>query len=270
MSTTFSNRTVEPTDDQRIVTVTVNGVERRGIAEPRTLLVDFLRHELDLTGTHVGCEHGVCGACTVRLNGEVVRSCIMLAVQADGHEVTTVEALNVATGELHPIQAAFVESGALQSGYSAGAMVLAAKALLERTPDPSEWEIRDALSGILDRETGYVKVVDAVQRAAALLRGEKPEPMAPVIVERLTEHPTSVSALAAPLDMSLAAVLQHVRVLEDCGLVSTTKIGRTRTCTLAPAVLATATDWLTERRRTWETHFDRLGTFLTADPTSER
>ena len=98
--------------------------------------------------------------------------------------MTTVESLDVATGELHPIQAAFVESGALQSGYSAGAMVLATKALLDRVPDPSEWEIRDAFSGILDRETGYVKVVDAVQRAAALLRGEKPDPMEPVVVER--------------------------------------------------------------------------------------
>ncbi len=111
---------------------------------------------------------------------------MLLAAQAGGHQVTTVESLNVATGELHPIQEAFVDTGALQSGYSAGAMVLAAKALLDDNPDPSEEQIRDALSGILDRETGYVKVVEAVRRAAAALRGEKPEPMTALIVERLT------------------------------------------------------------------------------------
>ena len=132
------------------------------------------------------------------LDGRLVAADVLLAAQAGGHEVTTVESLNVASGELHPIQEAFVEAGALQSGYSAGAMVLATKALLERDPDPGESEIRDALSGILDRESGYVKVVAAVQRAAALLRGEKPEPVQPLIIEPLAgrESPAPGSCIA--------------------------------------------------------------------------
>ena len=165
MSTTVGSRRIEPTDDQRIVTLKVNGVERRGIAEPRMLLVDFLRHELDLTGTHVGCEHGVCGACTVRLNGEVVRSCIMLAVQAEGAEIETVEGL-ATNGKLHPIQEAFREKHGLQCGFCTPGMLLAAQTLLEENPNPTEPEIREYLSGNICRCTGYVGIVAAVKHAA--------------------------------------------------------------------------------------------------------
>ena len=174
------------TDPKMELELTLNGAPLRVTCAPGDSLLTVLRR-LGCFSVRYGSETGETGAAAVLVDGRLLAADVLLAAQAAGHEVMTVEALNVATGELHPIQAAFVESGALQSGYSAGAMVLAAKALLERTPDPSEWEIRDALSGILDRETGYVKVVDAVQRAAALLRGEKPDPMAPVIVERLTD-----------------------------------------------------------------------------------
>ncbi len=168
------------------VELTLNGVARHVTCAPGDSLMTVLRR-LGCFSVRFGSETGETGAAAVLLDGRLVAADVLLAAQAGGHEVTTVESLNVATGELHPVQAAFVESGALQSGYSAGAMVLATLALLERTPDPTESEIRDAFSGILDRETGYVKVVDAVQRAAALMRGEKPEPMAPVIVERITD-----------------------------------------------------------------------------------
>jgi len=164
MSTTIST-SIEPTDEQRIVTLKVNGVQRRGIAEPRTLLVDFLRHELDLTGTHVGCEHGVCGACTIRMNGEVVRSCIMLAVQAEGAEIETVEGM-ATNGQLHPIQDAFREKHGLQCGFCTPGMLLAAQTLLEENPNPTESEIREYLSGNICRCTGYVGIVAAVQLAA--------------------------------------------------------------------------------------------------------
>ncbi|CAI9417700.1 molybdopterin-dependent oxidoreductase [Nocardioides sp. T2.26MG-1] len=166
--------------------LTLNGAPQRITCAPGDSLLAVLRR-LGCFSVKFGSETGETGAAAVLLDARLVSADVLLAAQAGGHDVTTVESLNVATGELHPIQAAFVESGALQSGYSAGAMVLATKALLESNPEPTEWEIRDALSGILDRETGYVKVVDAVQRAAALLRGEKPEPMAPVLVERLTD-----------------------------------------------------------------------------------
>ena len=168
------------------IELTLNGAPQRIGCEPGDSLLTVLRR-LGCFSVRYGSGTGETGAAAVLVDGRLVSADVLLAAQADGHEVTTVESLDVATGELHPIQAAFVESGALQSGYSAGAMVLATLALLERVPDPSESEIRDALSGILDRETGYVKVVDAVQRAAALLRGEKPEPMAPVLVGRLTD-----------------------------------------------------------------------------------
>ena len=168
------------------IRITLNGALQSVTCAPGDSLLAVLRR-LGCFSVRNGSETGETGAAAVLLDGRLVAADVLLAAQAGGHEVTTVESLNVATGELHPIQEAFVESGALQSGYSAGAMVLATKALLDRVPDPSEWQIRDALSGVLDRETGYVKVVDAVQRAAALLRGEKPEPMAPVVVARLTD-----------------------------------------------------------------------------------
>jgi aerobic-type carbon monoxide dehydrogenase small subunit (CoxS/CutS family) len=164
MSTAITSRT-EPTDEPRIVTITVNGVERRAIAEPRMLLVDFLRHELDLTGTHVGCEQGVCGACTVRMNGEVVRSCIMFAVQAEGAEIETVEGM-AKNGKLHPIQEAFREKHGLQCGFCTPGMLLATQTLLDENGDPSELEIREYLSGNICRCTGYVGIVAAVKHAA--------------------------------------------------------------------------------------------------------
>jgi putative selenate reductase molybdopterin-binding subunit len=175
----------------------LNGTRCRTTCAPGDSLLDVLRR-LGCFSVRYGSGTGETGAAAVLVDGRLVAADVLLAAQAGGHQVTTVESLDVATGELHPIQAAFVESGALQSGYSAGAMVLATKALLERLPDPSEEEIRDAFSGILDRETGYVKVVDAVQRAAALLRGEKPEPMAPVVVQRL-EHGGTEAVPDAPL-----------------------------------------------------------------------
>ena len=182
------------------VELTLNGAAQRVTCAPGDSLLTVLRR-LGCFSVRYGSGTGETGAAAVLVDGRLVAADVLLAAQAGGHEVTTVESLNVATGELHPIQAAFVESGALQSGYSAGAMVLATKALLERVPDPSEWEIRDAFSGILDRETGYVKVVDAVHRAAALLRGEKPEPMAPVLVERLTDGGAGGAVPDAPMAM---------------------------------------------------------------------
>ena len=149
------------------VEITVNGVERRGSIEPRTTLVDFLREHLGLTGTHVGCEHGVCGACSILLDGVAVRSCLMYAAQADGCAVTTIEGLARADGSPGALQDAFCETHALQCGYCTPGMVIAAHALLEENAAPSETEIREALSGNLCRCTGYVQIVEAVQLAAA-------------------------------------------------------------------------------------------------------
>ena len=153
--------------------------------DPGDTLLSVLRR-LGCFSVRYGSDTGETGAAAVLIDGRLASADVLLAAQVDGHQVTTVESLNVATGELHPIQEAFVDAGALQSGYSAGAMLLAAKALLEASPDPSEQEIRDAMSGILDRETGYAKVTEAVKQAAAALSGIKPEPMTPVIAERLT------------------------------------------------------------------------------------
>jgi putative selenate reductase molybdopterin-binding subunit len=182
------------------VQLTLNGTTQHVTCAPGDSLLTVLRR-LGCFSVRFGSGTGETGAAAVLLDGRLVSADVLLAAQAGGHEVTTVESLDVATGELHPIQAAFVESGALQSGYSAGAMVLATKALLERDPYPTEPEIRDAFSGILDRETGYVKVVDAVLRAAAVLRGEKPDPMAPVVVQRAADGggaPAPDAPLAVP------------------------------------------------------------------------
>jgi carbon-monoxide dehydrogenase small subunit len=149
------------------ITIKVNGVVREGHVEPRTTLVDFLRDDLRLTGTHVGCEHGVCGACSVLLNGDPVRSCCMFAVQADGLEVITVEGLAPTRGELSPIQDAFCEKHALQCGYCTPGMLIACHALLAQTPHPDEGQIREAISGNLCRCTGYQQIVDAVKFVAA-------------------------------------------------------------------------------------------------------
>jgi carbon-monoxide dehydrogenase small subunit/2-furoyl-CoA dehydrogenase 2Fe-2S iron sulfur subunit len=147
------------------VSVTVNGRRYAETVEPRLLLSDFLRHALGLTGTHVGCEHGVCGACTVRLDGSAVRSCLLLAVQADGAEIRTVEGL-AANGELTLLQRAFHEAHALQCGFCTPGILLAAEDFLERTPEPSRREVAELLSGHLCRCTGYEPIVDAILRAA--------------------------------------------------------------------------------------------------------
>lgn len=147
------------------ISFTVNGTPSTGTVEPRLSLVDFLRYELGLTGTHVGCEHGVCGACTVLVNGQTVRSCLLFAVQANGTEVTTIEGL-ATEGGLHPLQQAFQEHHALQCGFCTPGMILAALELLRTTPTPTEEEIRVGLAGNLCMCTGYVNIVRAVDAAA--------------------------------------------------------------------------------------------------------
>jgi carbon-monoxide dehydrogenase small subunit len=156
------------------IAVNVNGRAYDREVEPRLLLSDFLRHDLALTGTHVGCEHGVCGACTVLFDGEPVRSCIMLAVQADGHAVTTVEALAPGPGQLHPLQQAFWECHGLQCGFCTPGFLMTLVPFLEENPDPTELEIRQALSGNLCRCTGYQHIVDAVKLAAERRRSSIP------------------------------------------------------------------------------------------------
>ena len=148
------------------VSVDVNGQRHEREVEPRQLLSDFLRHELGLTGTHVGCEHGVCGACTVLFDGDPVRSCILLAVQADGHAITTVEGLSPGPEKLHPLQEAFWECHGLQCGFCTPGFLMTLVPFLEENPDPTEAEIRQALSGNLCRCTGYQHIVDAVKLAA--------------------------------------------------------------------------------------------------------
>jgi carbon-monoxide dehydrogenase small subunit len=153
------------------VEITVNSTRWRGSIEPRTTLADFLREQLGLTGTHVGCEHGVCGACSILLDGVPVRSCLLYAAQADGCAVTTIEGLSRADGTPGALQDAFCETHALQCGYCTPGMVIAAHALLQENPAPSEAEIREALAGNLCRCTGYVQIVEAVQLAAARKEG---------------------------------------------------------------------------------------------------
>ena len=147
------------------VTMRVNGAEKSGDVEPRVLLVDFLRSNLALTGTHVGCDTTSCGACTVLLDGEPVKSCTLLAVQADGAAVKTIEGMGQ-EGSLHPLQEAFWEHHGLQCGYCTPGMIMAAADLLQRNSDPSEHEVREALAGNLCRCTGYHNIVKAVQAAA--------------------------------------------------------------------------------------------------------
>jgi carbon-monoxide dehydrogenase small subunit len=146
--------------------VTVNGRPYRRSVEPRLLLSDFLRHTLGLTGTHVGCEHGVCGACTILVDGETARSCLMLAVQADGAELTTVEGLAPGPSRLHPLQEAFWEAHGLQCGFCTPGILITVQALLRENPHPTDEEIRAGLSGNLCRCTGYQNIVKAVRIAA--------------------------------------------------------------------------------------------------------
>jgi carbon-monoxide dehydrogenase small subunit len=154
----------------RTIRLTVNGRPLGGAVEPRTSLADFLREDLDLTGTHVGCEHGVCGACTVLLDGQPVRSCLLLAIQLDGAEVTTVEGLAEGAA-LHPLQQAFWDHHGLQCGFCTPGILLTARALLADNPRPTDDEIREAIAGNLCRCTGYHFVVDAIRAAAAALHG---------------------------------------------------------------------------------------------------
>jgi carbon-monoxide dehydrogenase small subunit len=159
------------------ITVTVNGTPYERMVEPRLLLSDFLRHDLGLTGTHVGCEHGVCGACTVLFDGQPVRSCLMFAVQASGHEVTTVEALGT-PDNLHPIQQAFWDAHGAQCGFCTPGILMTLVPFLDENPDPSESQIREAISGNLCRCTGYQHIVDAAKLTADAARAQdvKSEP----------------------------------------------------------------------------------------------
>jgi len=154
------------------IRLTVNGQSREGRAEPRKLLVDFLREDLGLTGTHIGCEHGVCGACTVLVDGLAARSCLMLAVQADGASLVTVEGL-MKDGALHPLQQAFHEHHGLQCGFCTPGMLLTALDFLNATPDPTEAQIREGLSAVLCRCTGYQGIVKAVAAAAVALKSAR-------------------------------------------------------------------------------------------------
>jgi aerobic carbon-monoxide dehydrogenase small subunit len=154
---------------KHMIELTVNGKPREGLAEPRRTLADFLRDDLELTGTHLGCEHGVCGACTVLVNGEAVRSCLMFAVQANGQEVTTIEGL-AAGSKLHPVQEAFWECHGMQCGFCTPGFVMSVYAFLQENPDPKEEEIRPALSGNICRCTGYQNIVDAVLLASEKMR----------------------------------------------------------------------------------------------------
>jgi carbon-monoxide dehydrogenase small subunit len=153
------------------VRLKVNGKDYEGSCEPRKLLVDFVREDLRLTGTHVGCEHGVCGACTIIMDGRTVRSCLMFAVQADGSELLTVEGL-AKDGELHPIQQAFWDQHGLQCGFCTPGMLMTIYEFVEKSPKPSEQEIREALAGNLCRCTGYVNIVKAVQQVTGTLPAE--------------------------------------------------------------------------------------------------
>ncbi len=154
----------------RKINLTVNGAPYEALVEPRLTLVDFLRQELDLGGTHVGCEHGVCGACTILMDGQAVRSCLMLAVQADGANLMTVEGLSDG-GELHPIQEAFMEEHALQCGFCTPGFLMSVYELLQHNRNPSDEEIKDMLGGNLCRCTGYQDILEAVQLAVERLQG---------------------------------------------------------------------------------------------------
>jgi aerobic-type carbon monoxide dehydrogenase small subunit (CoxS/CutS family) len=156
---------MEPVTSMR-VTVTVNGESHEREVEARRLLVHFIRDDLDLTGTHVGCDTGNCGACTVLVNGAAVKSCMLLAVQAHGASIETVESLAPANGGLHPLQQAFSDRHALQCGYCTPGMLMSAKHLLDHNPEPTENEIRRAIQGNICRCTGYVNIVEAIAAAA--------------------------------------------------------------------------------------------------------
>ncbi len=158
--------------NERRVRIEINGQEHERLVEPRMLLSDFIRHEARLTGTHVGCEHGVCGACTVQVDGDPVRSCLIFAIQADGLSLRTVEGMTEGLGDdLHPLQQAFHETHALQCGFCTPGMIMAAVDLLKENPNPTEHEIREGIEGNLCRCTGYQNIVSAIQQAAGQSTG---------------------------------------------------------------------------------------------------
>jgi aerobic carbon-monoxide dehydrogenase small subunit len=160
---------------RQAIKVRVNGKSFESVVEPRITLADFLRGQLDFTGTHLGCEHGVCGACTVLLNGDAVRSCLLLAVQADGADIMTVEGLASGT-DLHPLQQAFQDQHALQCGFCTPGFLMTAYAFLQEVPRPSEGEVRDAISGNICRCTGYQPIVHAILQAAEKLSRSQNKP----------------------------------------------------------------------------------------------
>jgi carbon-monoxide dehydrogenase small subunit len=157
---------------KQAITLRVNGVEHDGLVEPRRLLCDFIREDLGLTGTHVGCEHGICGACTVLVNGAAMRSCLLFAIQADGCEIMTVEGL-ARGGELHPLQEAFWENHGLQCGFCTPGVLMAAYEFLRDNPSPTEREVRENAAGNLCRCTGYHGIIQSVLAAAEKLRAER-------------------------------------------------------------------------------------------------
>ena len=156
--------------DSREISLILNGREVTETVEPRVNLADFLRHRLGLTGTHLGCEHGVCGACTVNVDGDAIRSCLMFAVQANGRNVTTIEGIAGSGKNLHPIQEAFRNQHGLQCGFCTPGMVITLEAFLKQNPDPTEFEIRQAISGNICRCTGYQSIVAATLEAAKILK----------------------------------------------------------------------------------------------------
>jgi carbon-monoxide dehydrogenase small subunit len=156
------------------VSLTINGTAYHGEAEPRLLLADFIREVCQLTGTHVGCEHGVCGACTILMNGEPVRSCLTFAVQANGAELATVEGLAAPDGTLHPLQEAFREHHGLQCGFCTPGVLMTAIYLLRENPTPTEREIREGIAGSLCRCTGYEGIIRAIAAAAPVLAAARP------------------------------------------------------------------------------------------------
>jgi len=157
--------------ESRRIVVKVNGLEYQREVEHRRLLVDFLRDDLELVGTHIGCEHGICGSCTILFNGRAIRSCLMFAVQADGAEIMTVEGL-ASDEKLHPLQEAFREHHGLQCGFCTPGMLITAYEFLNDNPNPTEEEVRETMAGVLCRCTGYKQVIDSVMAAAAKMRGK--------------------------------------------------------------------------------------------------
>ncbi|MBK8430432.1 MAG: (2Fe-2S)-binding protein [Chloroflexi bacterium] len=172
------------------ISLTINGQTYQREVEPRLLLTDFIRHEIGLTGTHVGCEHGVCGACTILFDGQPIRACLMLAVQAHGHDLLTVEGLGTPEN-MHPLQRAFHEAHALQCGYCTPGFLMTLKPFVEQNPNPTEAEIRYALSGNLCRCTGYQHIVQAVQSMSKIEKRDRDRgPLIPLYFSLFTFYPS--------------------------------------------------------------------------------